>query len=192
MTSHEDDKHYHPLTFGWIFFVGHSCLNKVFLTQSPILLRVIERMVKDRSVAEDLLQEAWLRVNRAVDERTVEHLKPFIFQTARNLARDYLRARRVRLQILVEDAPSAQILSVASPTGLPEDSLHASRILTHLSHSLSGLSTRQQQIFVLSRLQGCSHEEIATRLNVSQSTVQKELKLVMTICIGVASRLEES
>lgn len=148
-------------------------------------------MVKDRSTAEDLLQEVWLRVNRAVEERPVNHLKPFIFQTARNLALDHLRARRLRAQTVIEDAPLAQVLSVTAPMGLPEDALHASRILANLSHSLGSLSSRQQQIFVLSRLHGCSHQEIATQLHVSQSTVQKELKLVMAICIGVASRLEE-
>lgn len=92
-------------------------------------------MVKDRSTAEDLLQEVWLRVNRAVEERPVNHLKPFIFQTARNLALDHLRARRLRAQTVIEDAPLAQVLSVTAPMGLPEDALHASRILANLSQS---------------------------------------------------------
>ncbi len=55
--------------------------------------------------------------------------------------------------------------------------------------SLGQLSARQQRIFILSRLHGHSYQEIADELNVSLSTVQKELKLIMSICIGVADRL---
>jgi RNA polymerase sigma factor (sigma-70 family) len=54
--------------------------------------------------------------------------------------------------------------------------------------SLGELSARQQQIFILSRLHGHSYQEIADELSVSLSTVQKELKLIMSICIGVAER----
>jgi RNA polymerase sigma factor (sigma-70 family) len=62
-------------------------------------------------------------------------------------------------------------------------------MLERLNVSLSQLSPRQQQIFILSRLHGNSYQEIADELNVSLSTVQKELKLIMSICIGVAERL---
>ena len=55
--------------------------------------------------------------------------------------------------------------------------------------SLSQLSARQQRIFILSRLHGCSYQEIARELDVSLSTVQKELKLIMAICVGVADRI---
>jgi RNA polymerase sigma factor (sigma-70 family) len=61
-------------------------------------------------------------------------------------------------------------------------------LLERLNVRLSQLSPRQQQIFILSRLHGHSYLEIAEKLGVSLSTVQKELKLIMTICMGVAGR----
>jgi len=63
-------------------------------------------------------------------------------------------------------------------------------MLERLNLSLGQLSPRQQQIFILSRLHGHSYQEIADELGVSLSTVQKELKLIMAICIGVAERLD--
>ncbi|NER66782.1 RNA polymerase subunit sigma-24, partial [Pseudomonas sp. MAFF212427] len=65
----------------------------------------------------------------------------------------------------------------------------AEQLLRRLSVSLGQLSARQQRIFILSRLHGASYLEIAEQLNVSASTVQKELKLIMAICVGVADRL---
>ena len=169
--------------------MSQSHFNQVFLTQRVSLLRTLERMVNNHSTAEDLLQETYLRVTRALSERTVEHLEPFVFQTARNLALDHLRARRIQSRTVVEDVPTEVIEGVASPLSTPEDATQAEQMLEALSVSLGQLSARQQQIFILSRLHGCSYQEIAEELDVSLSTVQKELKLIMAICIGVADRL---
>jgi len=61
--------------------VSQSQFNQVFLTQRMTLLRTLQRMVHNPSTAEDLLQETYLRVTRALNERSVEHLEPFVYQT---------------------------------------------------------------------------------------------------------------
>ena len=169
--------------------MSQSRFNHVFLAQRVSLLRTLERMVNNHSTAEDLLQETYLRVTRALSERAIEHLEPFVFQTARNLALDHLRARRIQARTLLEDVPVDVVESVAAPLSSAEDAAHAEQLLERLNMSLAQLSPRQQRIFILSRLHGHSYLEIAEKLEVSQSTVQKELKLIMAICIGVAERL---
>ncbi|MGY2362770.1 RNA polymerase sigma factor [Pseudomonas azotoformans] len=164
--------------------------NHVFLTQRVVLLRTLQRMVNNHSTAEDLLQETYLRVTRALSERPIDHLEPFVYQTARNLALDHLRARRIQARTLQEDVPLDVLQNVAAPISTPEDATQAEQMLEALSVSLGQLSARQQQIFILSRLHGCSYQEIADQLEVSLSTVQKELKLIMAICVGVAERLD--
>jgi len=192
LTFVADDKHYHPLNFRSGTPVSQSHFNQVFLAQRVVLLRTLQRMVSNHSTAEDLLQETYLRVTRALSERPIDHLEPFVYQTARNLALDHLRARRIHARTMIEDAPLAEVQNVVSQVSTPEDATHAKRLLEGLSASLAQLSPRQQQIFTLSRLQGCSYVEIAEQLGVSASTVQKELKLVMAICVGVATRLDHS
>nr|WP_206768616.1 MULTISPECIES: RNA polymerase sigma factor [Pseudomonas] len=152
------------------------------------MLRTLERMVNNPSTAEDLLQETYLRVTRALSERTVDHLEPFVFQTARNLALDHLRARRIQSRTLVDDVPLDVVNNVVAPQSSAEDAAHAERMLERLNVSLQSLSPRQRQVFILSRLHGHSYQDIAQRLDVSLSTVQKELKLIMAICVGVAER----
>lgn len=168
--------------------MSQSRFHHVFLAQRTPLLRTLERMVNNPSTAEDLLQETYLRVTRALSERTVDHLEPFVFQTARNLALDHLRARRIQSRTLVDDVPLDVVNNVIAPQSSAEDAAHAERLLERLNVSLQSLSPRQQQIFILSRLHGHSYQDIARRLNVSLSTVQKELKLIMAICVGVAER----
>ena len=168
--------------------MSQSRFHHVFLAQRTPLLRTLERMVNNPSTAEDLLQETYLRVTRALSERTVDHLEPFVFQTARNLALDHLRARRIQSRTLVDDVPLDVVNNVVAPQSSAEDAAHAERMLERLNVSLRSLSPRQQQIFILSRLHGHSYQDIAQRLDVSLSTVQKELKLIMAICVGVAER----
>jgi RNA polymerase sigma factor (sigma-70 family) len=170
--------------------VSQSHFNDVFLARRTILLRTLQRMVRNPSTAEDLLQETYLRVTRALGERAIAHLEPFVFQTARNLALDHLRAHRIHSRTIIDDAPIADIHNVVAPDAALEDAAHANRLLESLSASLEKLTPRQQRIFTLSRLQGASYLEIAEQLGVSASTVQKELKLIMAICVGVATRLE--
>ncbi|MGP0015624.1 MULTISPECIES: RNA polymerase sigma factor [Pseudomonas] len=170
--------------------MSQSHFNTVFLAQRVTLLRTLQRMVNNPSTAEDLLQETYLRVTRALNERPVDHLEPFVFQTARNLALDHLRALRIQSRTLMDDVPLDVMQNVAAPLSTAEDAIHAEQMLKRLSVSLGQLSARQQQIFILSRLHGCSYQEIADELDVSLSTVQKELKLIMAICVGVAERLD--
>jgi RNA polymerase sigma factor (sigma-70 family) len=190
LTHFTDDKHYHLANFRSGAPVSQSNFNDVFLAQRVILLRTLQRMVSNHSVAEDLLQETYLRVRNALNERPITHLEPFVFQTARNLALDHLRARRIHARTIVEDAPLSDVESVVAPQATLEDATHAKRLLEGLSASLGQLTQRQQRIFILSRLNGCSYIEIADQLGVSPSTVQKELKLIMAICVGVATRLD--
>lgn len=170
--------------------MSQSHFNSVFIAQRLVLLRTLQRMVDNPSTAEDLLQETYLRVTRALKERPIAHLEPFVFQTARNLALDHLRARRLREHTLLEDVSTDVLHNVTAPGSSAEDAAHAEQLLRRLSSSLSKLSERQQRIFILSRLHGASHVDIAETLQVSASTVQKELKLIMAICMGVAERME--
>ena len=155
--------------------MSQSRFNHVFLTQRVILLRTLQRMVNNHSTAEDLLQETYLRVTRALSERPIDHLEPFVFQTARNLALDHLRSRRIQARTLQEDVSLDTLQSVAAPISTPEDATQAEQLLEHLSVSLGQLSARQQQIFILSRVHGCSYQEIADELHLSIKTVDVQL-----------------
>lgn len=170
--------------------MSSSDLNTVFLAQRTPLLRTLARMVKNPSIAEELVQETYLRVARTLALRPVEHLEPFLFQTGRNLALDHLRHLRMQARTLKEDVSEEELQAVPSSAPTAEESLHAEQLLERLGSTVERLTPRQQQIFILSRLHDCGQAEIAERLGVSPSTVQKELKLIMAICIDALDRLD--
>lgn len=166
-----------------------SHLDSVFISQRTPLLRTLVKIVKNASIAEELVQETYLRVARSLRDKPVDHLEPFLFQTGRNLALDHLRRERMQSRTMLDDVPDAIMQAVPAPGSSSEDSLHAERLLQRLGNALEQLSERQQRIFILSRLHGQGYAEIAAELGVSASTVQKELKLIMTLCMTLLERL---
>jgi len=164
-------------------------LDSVFISQRTPLLRTLVKIVKNASIAEELVQETYLRVARSLRDKPVDHLEPFLFQTGRNLAFDHLRRERMQSRTMLDDVPDEIMQAVPAPGSSSEDSLHAARLLQRLGNALEQLSERQQRIFILSRLHGQGYAEIAAELGVSTSTVQKELKLIMTLCMTLLERL---
>ena len=169
--------------------MNSSNLDSVFISQRTSLLRTLLKIVKNTSIAEELVQETYLRVARTVRDKPIDHLEPFLFQTGRNLALDHLRRERMQSRTMLDDVPNEVVEAVAAPASSSEDGLHAARLLQHLGSALDQLSSRQQRIFVLSRLHGMSAGDIAAELGVSPSTVQKELKLIMALCVTLIERL---
>lgn len=169
--------------------MNSSNLDSVFISQRTSLLRTLLKIVKNTSIAEELVQETYLRVARTVRDKPIDHLEPFLFQTGRNLALDHLRRERMQSRTMLDDVPNEVVEAVAAPASSSEDNLHAARLLQHLGSALGQLSSRQQRIFVLSRLHGMSAGDIAAELGVSPSTVQKELKLIMALCVTLIERL---
>lgn len=166
-----------------------SNLDSVFINQRTPLLRTLVKIVKNTSIAEELVQETYLRVARSLRENPVDHLEPFLFQTGRNLALDHLRRERMQAKTLLDDVPDEVMQAVPAPGSSSEDSLHAERVLQRLGSALEQLSERQQRIFILSRLHGQGYAQIAAELGISTSTVQKELKLIMALCMTLLERL---
>ena len=136
----------------------------------------------EQVLAAALCEDPGFMRRQAQAHRQAEHLRQLPWQRLKAGDLRHALARSERRQA------RAQAKAMASSA---EDAAHAEQLLERLNVSLGQLSPRQQQIFILSRLHGCSYQEIADQLEVSLSTVQKELKLIMAICVGVAERLDQ-
>jgi len=79
----------------WRLRAGDSAaFDEIYAVFNQRLLSFLTRMAKNRSVAEDLLEETWLRlVSSAEDLRADTRLGPWLFTVARNLYVSYCRSR---------------------------------------------------------------------------------------------------
>ena len=155
--------------------VTRTSLLHLFVTEQERVIRLINRIVGCRATAEDLAQDTLLRLwTRPLDSGD----RSLIFRTAQNLAIDHLRERRVRHRYVRSQAYALEPHGHASL----EAAGAAAQELELLLDALRGLPSRTQEIFLLNRIDGLPYTEIATRLGVSVSTVEKEIMRALDQC----------
>ena len=154
------------------------------------LIGSILRIVKDPSIAEDLSQEAYLRVQRTSESRQIRHVEGFLHQTARNLALDHLRRSKTRQTYEIDSGASGAIESTPNDVYSLESALIERERFREFRNALSCLSFRAQTVVILSRIEEWPNHKIAKHLDVSERTVFNDLKLAMAHCRDALHRLE--
>lgn len=133
---------------------------------APRILGYATRMLRDPTEAEDVVQEAMLRLWRiAPDWRQGEaQVSTWLYRVATNLCTDRLRKRRnVALNAVAEpldDKPSAE-------EGLQQ----AARVLA-LDQALAALPERQRQAVVLRHIEGLTNPEIGQIMDIGTEAVE--------------------
>lgn len=141
------------------------------------LLRVyLHRLAPKHADMEDLLQETYARLLGLPPERRVaiHQLQPFVIATARNVALDWIRRRRITPIDAVEDLeqlPSALMAGTSSV----EDVVNAHQQLLHVAAAVADLPMRCAEVFTLRKVYGWSQKEIAAHFGISVSTVEAHL-----------------
>ncbi|MBZ4021359.1 RNA polymerase subunit sigma [Rhodobacter sp. TJ_12] len=152
----------------------------------PVAYRVAFRMLGDRTEAEDLAQEAMLRLWKIAPEwRTGEaKVSTWIYRVTTNLATDRLRRRR---GVGLDEAPEIADGAASALEGLIENDRAAA-----LEMALAQLPARQRQAVVLRHLEGLSNPEIAEAMEVGVEAVESlTARGKRTLAALLAGRREE-
>jgi RNA polymerase sigma factor (sigma-70 family) len=127
--------------------------------------------------AEDIVQEAFLHLWFAGSSGPIQNPKAFLFTTASNLLKDQLRRAHMRATETAVQAGDVDIPDFASePSGVLESEQALARILS----TLIQLHPSTREVFLLDRLQLWSHANIASRIGVTVSMVEKHMNYAMT------------
>lgn len=131
---------------------------------------LIFRVVRDTGVAEDLVQETFLRVwNRAGGfDATKGSVGPWLLAVARNRAIDYLRSTtgRMRNAMELEDTDHPSLFANLEHEILQSDKARM------LQGAMEKLSANQRQVIELAYFEGLSQTEMAERLGQPLGTVK--------------------
>jgi len=126
----------------------------------PHLQGVAYRMLGSVSEADDALQEAWLRLNRA-DTRDVTNMAGWLTTVVGRVCLDMLRARRARQEDYVGSWLPEPIVSTDDETNPEQEALLADSVGLALLVILETLTPAERLAFVLHDMFGVSFEEIA-------------------------------
>jgi len=140
----------------------------VYAQSYPDLTRFLQRLCGEAALAEDLAQEAGMRLMAAMQRERIEHPRAFLFHAATNLARDQLR-RRVVAQAHADSLGDIE----ASPGADQIAAVHQEVAL--VSKAIAELPPRARAVLQLARIEGYSQKEIATQLGITPKTVENHL-----------------
>lgn len=147
-----------------------SIISTAFRQYRFRLVHYVNARVGDYDVAEDIVQDAFVRVlemNVGVREESVKHL---LYVACRNLVFDYLRRHLLSRR-------TAEYLNSTLPV-CEESTLHqvtAREIAEHELRIVCSMPCKRAQVYRLSRYEGKRIEEIAEHLCISPRTVEAHL-----------------
>jgi RNA polymerase sigma-70 factor (ECF subfamily) len=137
-------------------------------------VNVAARLVNDRSLAEDLAQDAFIRAFARLSTYNPERrFSAWFFQVVHNIAVDYLRKRRVEtvsLEALQPDGSPGMFADESTPS--PDAETERRALGAALADGLSRIRSDYREAIVLRYQQGLTVEEIAGVLQVPEGTVK--------------------
>jgi RNA polymerase sigma factor (sigma-70 family) len=147
-----------------------------------ILSRVRAALIRrGRTVhdADDLVQEAWVRLARRQQQQPVAEPAAFLMRAALNLSIDAYRTSRTRgEQVLLEDAV------LVDATADVETAFLARERMARLSEGISQLDDRTREIFLAHRIHGLRYQDIAREHGLSVSAVEKHIAKATLLVTG--------
>ena len=155
--------------------LSSESLTQLFNAERDQLVHAVRRLVGCEWTAEDIVQDTLLRL---WGKRLGHKDRGLLFTTARNLAIDHIRAHRVRQDYARAIAAGADACS----GDRPDENVGSQEELAGLVRALAELPERAQRVFLLNRLDGLSYRKIARQLQVSVSTVEKDMIRALTVC----------
>jgi RNA polymerase sigma-70 factor (ECF subfamily) len=141
-------------------------LGLLFERYHAALFDFLSRMTGDRTAAEDLVQDIFVRILKyRATYRTGGSFETWLFRIARNARADYFRSRQA-----VE--PLAGALEQPEPGPGPMRRLEADRERARLKQALMQLPEDKRELIILARYREMKHERIAELLGIETGAVK--------------------
>jgi len=140
------------------------------------LMSFFMRRLRNRSEAEDLTQQVFLRILAAQRKEQMHHPEGFVFTVATNLLRDRSRQHGRRGDARALDTLTyGELMDAGFVEPSPERILIGRERLRAAFAALGELDGHTGEIFVLSRLDNLRQRDIAQRFGIGLSTVEKHI-----------------
>ncbi|AOS44953.1 putative RNA polymerase sigma factor FecI [Lacunisphaera limnophila] len=133
------------------------------------LRRHLARILGNPAEAQDVAHDAYLRVFPVVEKQSAEKPEALLYTTARRLA--FNRLKRRRIAAITPDSPAIDGMASAAPGVVQQ--VMARQELQQLESAIAALPEGCRTVLLLRKVELLSHQEIADRLGLAVSSVEK-------------------
>ncbi len=149
-----------------------SAVSTAFLLNQDFLKRFLARFFSESQDIEDVAQEAYLRAYVAEQHKEIEQPKAFLFRIARNLALTKLKEKSKKITDYLEESGASVVIECGAAADSEVEALES---LGLYCEAVAALPEKCRQVFLLRKVHGLAHREIAERMSLSVSSVEKYL-----------------
>ncbi len=150
-----------------------DAFDEVYAAFNVGLFTFLVRLSRRRDVAEDLLEETWLRlVKHARRLRPDTRLGAWLFTVARNLHTSYVRSR------MLEDSAAASLIGLwpfSLERSSPFDLAAASELERRIERALAALPVASREVLLLVAVAGLTHSDAADVCGITPETLRQRL-----------------
>jgi RNA polymerase sigma factor (sigma-70 family) len=144
------------------------------------LIHFLRQRLRTPEDANDVAQEAYIRMMQYQDSRQIRSPSSMLFRIAINVANDLGRSEQVRR---VSDQCSLEAVELVSDTPSPERDISAKQELELLRAAIEDLPPKCRQAFLLSRVRRMTYPEIAAHCGISVKMVEKHISRALAVCM---------
>ena len=149
-----------------------------------------DRILKDSSRADEVVQDAFIKVMLAAPELTSEdHALSYLHRTIENLCIDLFRAEGRRPNLVLLDDATAEVESTWQDQGDHSQALSAAEDAAIIRQALALLSPAERTALVMWEMDGRSTAEIAAELGIKESSVRHTVSRARTSLRTILSTL---
>lgn len=156
---------------------ANAVLGRIFQTHSPWLLSYLTRRLGTHDGAEDAVLEVFTRLAASSKAEELQNPRAYLLVAACRLIRE-LNGRRL-LEVSYLDTLSKQ---GETDHRTPEQQAQHLQAIQKIDKALETIPAKARVAFVLYRIDGCKHQDVAAKLGVSVSMVRKYIATAEQAC----------
>jgi RNA polymerase sigma factor (sigma-70 family) len=147
-------------------------LGRNVIPHEPVLRNWLKRREVVGLDVDDIIQEVYSRLVGLASVDHIESPRTYAFQVASSVMINHIRRLKV---VSIESVASFEHLDIADKEPSPERVVADRDEVRRLQKTLSALPARVAEVFRLRRIEGLTQREVANRLGVAESTVEKHM-----------------
>ena len=157
--------------------LNESSYEELFRTWYTPLCKMIFRILQDKDLTEDIVQEVFIKLWEKRTELKIEvSLKAYLYRAAINASYNHLEKNKRYPKLALEDM-SVELKDSSNV----EAKVQAEELEKKINESLLALPEACREVFILSRQEGLSYKEIAETLGISIKTVENQMGKALRI-----------
>jgi RNA polymerase sigma-70 factor (ECF subfamily) len=162
-----------------------------FESSKPALRRYLSRFFSRTQDIEDSLQEVFVRAFAAEARGPILLPRAYLFRVAKHVSLNEIARRKNSATQSMEDFDDPAVVGSDTQTGV-EQQVDGKRRLALFANAVAALPSQCRRVLVLKKIEGLSQREIAARLGISESTVEKHLAKALLLTRDFMARREPS